>query len=121
MVELAQRQLAEMPGIAVHEPYSAAWMDWSADPYGGAFYSWNVGVDADATAAAILQPDPTWSLYVCGEAYSHDQGWVEGALDAAELAPKSSSHIEVIDRQLPPCRLVKHRVSLSPRQGWSPV
>ena len=31
-----------------------------------------------------LQPDPSQGLYVCGEAYSFDQGWVEGALDTAE-------------------------------------
>jgi hypothetical protein len=31
-----------------------------------------------------LQPDPSVPLYVCGEAYSHDQGWVEGALDTSE-------------------------------------
>ena len=30
------------------------------------------------------QPDPAVPLYVCGESYSHDQGWAEGALDTAE-------------------------------------
>jgi monoamine oxidase len=68
----------------VPDPYSAAWMDWSGDPYGGAFNSWNVGVRPDQVAAQILQPDTTQALYVCGEAYSFDQGWVEGALDTAE-------------------------------------
>ena len=70
--------------MAVPEPYSAAWMDWSGDPYGGAFNTWNVGVRPDQVAKQILQPDPSQSLYVCGEAYSFDQGWVEGALDTAE-------------------------------------
>lgn len=68
----------------IPDPYSAAWIDWSQDPYGGAFNTSNVGVDADTVAAAILQPDPSVPLYVCAEAYSHDQGWVEGALDTAE-------------------------------------
>lgn len=84
MVEQAQAQLAELHGIELPEPYSAACMDWSDDPYGGAFNTWNVGVDADAVASSILQPDPSVPLYICGEAYSHDQGWVEGALDTAE-------------------------------------
>jgi hypothetical protein len=86
MVAEIQRLLALMyPNtVTIPEPYSAAWMDWSQDPYGGAFNTWNVGVQPDQVATAILQPDPTVPLYVCGEAYSHDQGWVEGAFDTAE-------------------------------------
>jgi monoamine oxidase len=84
MVEQAQTQLGELHGLTVPDPYSAAWRDWSEDPFGGAFYTWNVGVDADAVAESILQPDLSLPLFVCGEAYSHDQGWVEGALDTAE-------------------------------------
>jgi monoamine oxidase len=84
MVGELQRLLAEMHGVTPPEPYSAAWMDWSADPYGGAFNTWNVGVDVAAVASSMLQPDTSVPLYVCGEAYSHDQGWVEGALDTAE-------------------------------------
>jgi monoamine oxidase len=81
--------------VQIPEPYSAAWMDWSQDPYGGAFNTWNVGVRPDEVAAAILQPDPAVPLYVCGEAYSHDQGWVEGALDTAEQV------VEVLGVQAP--------------------
>jgi monoamine oxidase len=84
MVGELQRHLAEVHGVTPPDPYSAAWMDWSADPYGGAFNTWNVGVDVATVAASILQPDSSAPLYVCGEAYSHDQGWVEGALDTAE-------------------------------------
>ena len=84
MVGELQRQLEELHGVAPPDPYSAAWIDWSADPYGGAFNTWNVGVDVSTVASSILQPDTSVPLYVCGEAYSHDQGWVEGALDTAE-------------------------------------
>lgn len=84
MVSEIQRQLTEVHQLNVPVPYSAAWMDWSNDPYGGAFNTWNVGVDADAVAAAMLQPNGSVPLYICGEAYSRDQGWVEGALDTAE-------------------------------------
>ena len=55
------------------------------DPYGGAFNTWNVGADAQSVANAILQPDPSVPLYICGEAYSLvDQGWVEGALETTQ-------------------------------------
>ena len=46
----------------------------------------------------MLQPDSSVPLYVCGEAYSHDQGWVEGALDTAEQV------VELLGVQ-PPSRL----------------
>jgi monoamine oxidase len=84
MVQEVQRQLAEMHQLDVPTPYSAAFKDWSHDPYGGAFYTWNVGVDAEAVARKMPQPDPAVPLFVCGESYSHDQGWAEGALDTAE-------------------------------------
>jgi hypothetical protein len=32
----------------------------------------------------VAQPLPGVPLYVCGEAYSCSQGWVEGALETAE-------------------------------------
>lgn len=86
MIAELQRQLGIMHGMEneIPEPYGAAWMDWSQDPYGGAFNTWNVGVDAVSVAKAILQPDPSVPLYICGEAYSLvDQGWVEGALETA--------------------------------------
>jgi monoamine oxidase len=84
MVQEVQSQLAELHQLNVPLPYSAAYKDWSLDPYGGAFYTWNVGVDAEAVALAMVQPDPGVPLFVCGESYSHDQGWAEGALDTAE-------------------------------------
>lgn len=60
------------------------------DPYAGAFNTWNVGVDADTVAVSILQQDESVPAYVCGEAYSHDPGWVEGALDTAEQVVECS-------------------------------
>ena len=33
----------------------------------------------------IRQPVPGEDVFVCGEAYSINQGWVEGALHTAEL------------------------------------
>jgi monoamine oxidase len=33
----------------------------------------------------MIKPVPNIPVYVCGEAYSNGQGWVEGALETAEL------------------------------------
>ena len=84
MVDEVQRQLAEFHQMSVPDPSSAAYKDWSGDPFGGAYYTWNVGVDVAGIAEQMLQPDPGVALNVCGSAYSHDQGWAEGALRTAE-------------------------------------
>ncbi len=33
----------------------------------------------------IVQPFKDRALYICGEAYSDAQGWVEGALQTADM------------------------------------
>ena len=38
---------------------------------------------------AITQPRPGLPVYICGEAYSQQQGWVEGALQTAEIMLQS--------------------------------
>ena len=57
--------------------------DWSRPPYNGAWHTWLPGFISNDVRVALRQPiaDPT---YVCGEAYSDDQGWVEGALRSCE-------------------------------------
>ncbi|MDQ6807130.1 MAG: hypothetical protein M3065_19710 [Actinomycetota bacterium] len=34
---------------------------------------------------SMINPVPSVPVYVCGEAYSNGQGWVEGALETAEM------------------------------------
>jgi hypothetical protein len=36
------------------------------------------------TIAQIRQPWPDVSLLICGESFSNEQGWIEGALTSAE-------------------------------------
>lgn len=45
---------------------------------------YNVGVDSQKVREEILRPFPKKHLYICGEAYSQDQAWIEGALETAE-------------------------------------
>ena len=83
----AHRQLLELHGLGPDEvpaPYSAACMSWSRDPYGGGAHFWNMGVRSHEVAEKILHPVARLPVYICGECWSHDQGWVEGALATAE-------------------------------------
>ena len=86
MVEEVHRQLLEMHGNPsnVPPPYSAAYRDWGEDPFGGGANFWPADVRSWDVSARIVQPKPSLPVYICGECYSHAQGWVEGALETAE-------------------------------------
>jgi monoamine oxidase len=86
MVEEVARQLATMHGLSyTPEVRNAAFRDWGDDPYGGGWNSWNIGVKSWEVKQQIVQPLGDKPLFICGEAYSDAQGWVEGALQTADL------------------------------------
>jgi monoamine oxidase len=86
MVEEIHRQLLEMHGNpgGIPDPTAGAYQDWGEDPYGGGANFWHVGVKSYDVADRIARPKATLPVYICGEAYSHGQGWVEGALERTE-------------------------------------
>jgi monoamine oxidase len=86
MVNEIARQLQQMHGLD-YTPLvkSAAFRDWGEDPYGGGWNSWNIGVKSWEVRDQITHPIAGTHLYICGEAYSDSQGWVEGALQTAEI------------------------------------
>lgn len=86
MVEEMHRQLQEIHGVSdAPKPIDAAFMDWADDPYGGAVHFWNPGYQSTKVMKAIIQPVEEFPCYICGEAYSNNQTWVEGAIQTAEL------------------------------------
>jgi monoamine oxidase len=85
MVDEVARQLATVHGL----PYTpvvrnAVFRDWGDDPFGGGWNNWNIGVKSWEVKERIIQPLTPRRLYICGEAYSDAQGWVEGALQTAD-------------------------------------
>lgn len=88
MVDEAHRQLLEVHGMSgqteVPAPYAAAFSDWGKDPYGGGANFWHVGVKSHKVSSDIVQPMKNEPVFICGEAYSHAQGWVEGSLATTE-------------------------------------
>jgi monoamine oxidase len=86
MVAEVSRQLGTIHGLSyTPKARNAAFRDWGADPYGGGWNSWNIGVKSWEVRDQIVRPSSKSRLYVCGEAYSDAQGWVEGALQTADL------------------------------------
>lgn len=91
MVHEMHRQLLIMHGIKEKDapaPLEAAFMDWGDDPYGGAVHFWNPGYNSTEVMHEIVKPVDDFHCYICGEAYSTTQTWVEGALQTAELVLK---------------------------------
>ena len=86
MVAEVARQLAAVHGLPfTPEVKSAAFRDWGEDPYGGGWNSWNIGERSPDVKVHMIQPIKGHPLHICGEAYSDAQGWVEGALQTAEM------------------------------------
>lgn len=86
IVDELQRQLREIHNLEyIPDPYDAAYMDWGTDPYGGGYNLWKIHAKSWEIIPKMIQPVPEVPVYICGEAYSEDQGWVEGALQTAEL------------------------------------
>ena len=93
MVEELQNQLRELHSLAnlpdqaggqLITPYATAWQDWTTDPFGGGWRFWKIGVDTAAVSRRMSQPAAATPLYIRGEAWSHNQGWVEGALETTD-------------------------------------
>ena len=84
-IDEAQRQLSTVHGLGeIPEPTGAAFMDWGADRRGSGWFFWKAGVRSWEVMDRIVQPDAASQVFVCGDAYSVSQGWIEGALQTAD-------------------------------------
>ncbi len=86
LVTEIHRQLKEAhaPKEEVPAPYFGAYCNWAQDPYGGGWHFWNLHAKSWEIIARMRQPIKDANLYVCGEAWSTDQGWIQGALHTTE-------------------------------------
>lgn len=66
-------------------PTGALFVDWGRDPYGGAWHDWAPNIRSWRIGPKVRRPNKDLDLFICGEAYSQRQGWVEGALNSAEM------------------------------------
>jgi len=85
MVESAHQQILAVHNLVdIDQPYTAVYHNWSEDPYGGGWHEWKAGYRYDLLMPKIRQPVAHERVFICGEAYSNNQGWVEGSLQTAE-------------------------------------
>ena len=86
MVEHAMAQLRLVHGRDdIPPPYLAAFRNWNDDPFGGGYHAWKARYSVGDVMAYMRKPLAGDDVHVCGEAYSDQQGWVEGALCVAEI------------------------------------
>ena len=69
------------PEREIPDPYHFKAYLWTE---GG--HAWLPGLNSDDVARAVLHPLP--HVYVCGEAFSHKQAWMEGALETTQQVIK---------------------------------
>jgi monoamine oxidase len=87
MVNMALYQLGQVHGMTIPQPVAAGAMykDWGADPfYGAGYHAWATHVQPYIAYELMFKPMDDYNVFAAGEAYSLDQGWVEGALRTAE-------------------------------------
>jgi monoamine oxidase len=82
----AQLRAAHPDVTDIPAPLGTALMYWGADPHDVGWHFWRPGFNSDEVLIRAPQPEPDLPVYLANEAFSRGQGWVEGALEAAEAA-----------------------------------
>jgi len=65
-------------------PIGSALKYWGADSREVAWHFWRAGVVSDEILEVAPQPEPGLPVYLANEAFSRQQSWAEGALEASE-------------------------------------
>ncbi|MCW1962620.1 flavin monoamine oxidase family protein [Chryseobacterium viscerum] len=84
MVNELMNQLKELHGIDIPQPYVTYFRDWTDDPYGAGYHAWKAGFSVKDVMPYMRKPLADEQIHIIGEAYSDQQGWVEGAFCEAE-------------------------------------
>ena len=81
------------PTVDIPDPDGSAFMHWGSDPHETGWSFWSAGYRSDDIIELATQPEPDVPIFIAGEAFSRNQGWVEGALETAQA---------VVDRLMSP-------------------
>ena len=86
MVDEVINQLRELhgPNVTIPDPYITWFKDWTDDPFGAGYHAWKAGYSVKDVMPYMRRPLKEEQIHIVGEAYSDQQGWVEGAFCEAE-------------------------------------
>ena len=98
VVEQAMRQLAEFFGDSVlPRPLLSTYVRWGSPEFGDGDHSWVIGANDKLIAQRLQSPVPG-KVYICGEAYSDEQAWVDGALRSTETVLRQQFGLPAYDQ-----------------------
>jgi len=77
--------LRQVHGLkSLPEPLGSAYRYWGSEHAQTAWHYWRAGIDSIDVRERITQPVPDVPVYLCGEAWSLAQAWIEGAFESAQ-------------------------------------
>lgn len=105
MVDKVLGQLDELHGFGqgfCPRPLIAIYMDWGQQKdLKAGWHTWEINKETWKIAKGIIRPFPDENFYICGEAFSHYQGWIEGALETADIVLKQGFGLDELSSQVP--------------------
>ena len=79
-----QKELRKMfPNKDIQHPEILNTHYWEAG-----VHIWKPKVEGDIVTEKIIQPDSNKNVFICNEAFSHQQRWMEGALEMSDRVVK---------------------------------
>ena len=91
VVEQATLQMREMFGLdAIPAPLVATYRRWGIPSAGDGDHQWRIGVRDPEVRERLANPFP--HVFTCGESYSDDQAWVNGALRSVDQMLAANNH-----------------------------
>jgi len=76
LIRALHKEIKELFGIEPPDPEFVSVHYWK-----DGFHTWKIGEESQKVSEEMLKPFKNKEVYICGEAYSLKQGWIEGALD----------------------------------------
>jgi len=83
MTALEQLQLMHSDR-SIPQPIDAVFIDWSKQPSGTGWHSWEPYAQSWLDIPASRRPVMGLPIHICGETFVHHNGWVESAINSAE-------------------------------------
>jgi hypothetical protein len=104
VVKEARNQIGRLFGVTnVPEPVFTSYRLWNGeDDFEHAYHQWQLNVDDKKTIEYLSNPLP--GVYICNEAISDMQGWVNGSLRSSNLALEKISDGHIKPMSNPACK-----------------
>ena len=77
LIEALHDEIEQLFSIRPPKPLFVTQHYWK-----GGVHLWKPTYNVDEIYSNILQPNKEKNIFICGETYSHKQGWIEGALSS---------------------------------------